>query len=150
MGNIDHIVITWKTSQKNIYISHKGMTLHNLTSFDAQVCWYLKQFILKCSQRNPLADNEVVWSILTFIGHLEAEGAAGVICFEIEPHLVTGADHKVWSCGTRQATKRDTTGFLKIILFVLNILYARTTFRTTERCINCETWISCFSYYKQR
>lgn len=53
-----------------------------------------------------------VWS-LTFIGHLEAQGPTGVICFEIKPHLVTGANHKVWSGGTRQTTKRDKkTGFL--------------------------------------
>lgn len=50
---------------------------------------------------------------LTFIGHLEAQGATGVICFEIEPHLVTGADYKVWSGGTRQAEMRQEDTFLK-------------------------------------
>lgn len=47
--------------------------------------------------------NRVCKSTLTFIGHLEAQGATGIIRFEIEPHLVTGADHQVWGGGTRQA-----------------------------------------------
>lgn len=42
-------------------------------------------------------------SNLTFIGYPEAQGAAGVIGFEIEPHLVTGANHKIWRGRTRQA-----------------------------------------------
>ena len=35
---------------------------------------------------------------LTFVGDFEAQGTTGVVCFEVEPHLVTGADHQV-GCG---------------------------------------------------
>lgn len=55
-------------------------------------------------------------SFLTFVRHLESQGAAGVVRFEVEPHLVTGAHHKV-RCGcARQAAKRGEkreTSFLK-------------------------------------
>lgn len=68
-----------------------------------------------------LSDNCNMWSFLTFIGHLEAEGAAGVICFEIEPHLVTGADYEVWSCGTREAARGDKrTRFLEEFSFIFS------------------------------
>lgn len=44
-------------------------------------------------------------SNLTFIGYPEAQGAAGVISFEIEPHLVTGANHEIRRGRTRQAAE---------------------------------------------
>lgn len=49
-------------------------------------------------------------SSLTFIGYPEAQGAAGVIRFEIEPHLVTRAHHKIWCGRTRQAAERRSMG----------------------------------------
>lgn len=55
--------------------------------------------------------------LLTFIGHLEAQGAAGVVCFEIEPHLVTGADHEVWSCCAGQAEERQENMFENCVSF---------------------------------
>lgn len=34
-------------------------------------------------------------------------------------------------------------------MIVLNILYVCATYSMMARCVNCETWISCFNYYKQ-
>lgn len=94
-----------------------------------------------------------VGSILTFIGHFEAQRTTGVICFEIEPHLVTGANHEVRSGCTREATRGDK---LKSFLnqnafkkkkkkawihcrFVLHIVWLQGM---SSSCITC------FSYYK--
>lgn len=65
----------------------------------------------------PLTENQSAGHILTFIGHLEAQGTTGVIGFEIEPHLVTGANHEVWSGCARQATKGDKILSDKLLFF---------------------------------
>lgn len=54
-----------------------------------------------------MSQNQNIYSNLTFIGHLEAQRATGIICFEVEPHLMTGAHDKVWSSRTRQTIKQE-------------------------------------------
>lgn len=57
----------------------------------------------RCTTQAALRD---AGGTLTFVGHPEAQGAAGVIRFKIEPHLVARAHHKVWCGRPRQAAER--------------------------------------------
>lgn len=44
---------------------------------------------------------------VTFVGSLESQGAAAAVALEEEPHLVVGADDKVWDGRTCQAVGRE-------------------------------------------